>query len=100
MYVVYLVALSAAAESDRSTHSSLGEEFQRLLLLFLLLMFLCACVSELVHDWDRWSSFFLIFTSLMLLEKRLDAKFEGRKDYEDYKARTSVLVPWALLRAA
>ena len=41
-----------------------------------------------------WSTFFLFFTSLMLLEKRLDAKFGGRDDYERYKRRTSVLLLW------
>ena len=46
--------------------------------------------------YSRWSCFFLVFTSLMLLEKRLDARFEGRPDYDAYKARTSVLVPWFL----
>jgi len=43
-----------------------------------------------------WSGFFLIFTSLMLLEKRLNVRFDGQKDYELYKQRTSVLVPWFL----
>eukprot|EP00937_MAST-01D_sp_MAST-1D-sp2_P002572 g2572.t1 len=41
-----------------------------------------------------WSTFFLLFTSLMLLEKRMDAKFGGRPAYERYKRRTSVLVLW------
>lgn len=41
-----------------------------------------------------WSPFFLIFTSLMLLEKRLDKRFGGQPEYERYKAVTSVLVPW------
>ncbi|GMI36809.1 hypothetical protein TrRE_jg6772 [Triparma retinervis] len=41
-----------------------------------------------------WSWFFLVFTSLMLLEKRIDKKFEGRDDYEKYKSTTNVLVPW------
>ena len=41
-----------------------------------------------------WSAFFLLFTSLMLLEKRLDKKFGGMKAYEQYKASTSVLVLW------
>ena len=41
-----------------------------------------------------WSAFFLLFTSLMLLEKRLDKKFGGMKAYEQYKAATSVLVLW------
>ena len=41
-----------------------------------------------------WSAFFLFFTSLMLLEKRLDAKFGGKPAYEQYKRSTSVLIPW------
>ena len=41
-----------------------------------------------------WSWFFLVFTSLMLLEKRIDKKFEGRDDYEKYKSTTNVLIPW------
>ena len=41
-----------------------------------------------------WSAFFLIFTSLMLLEKRLDKRFGGNVDYIAYKRRTSVLIPW------
>ncbi len=43
-----------------------------------------------------WSTAFLLFTSLMLLEKRLDAKFGGKPEYEKYKRATSVLVPWPL----
>ena len=39
-----------------------------------------------------WSAFFLFFTSLMLLEKRLDARFGGQPEYEAYKWRTSVLL--------
>ena len=45
-----------------------------------------------------FSAFFLVFTSLMLLEKRIDAKFGGRPDYERYKMETSVLVPWPPMR--
>lgn len=41
-----------------------------------------------------FSAFFLLFTSLMLLEKRIDAKFGGRADYEKYKLETSVLLLW------
>lgn len=41
-----------------------------------------------------WSVFFLFFTSLMLLEKRLDAKFGGNPAYEKYKLETSVLICW------
>lgn len=41
-----------------------------------------------------WSFFFIVFTSIMLLEKRLDAKFLERPDYKAYKASTSVLMPW------
>ena len=41
-----------------------------------------------------WSSFFLLFTSLMLLEKRLDAKFGGDPAYEQYKQETSVFMLW------
>jgi len=39
-----------------------------------------------------WSFFFLFFTSLMLLEKRADAKWGGNKAYEAYKARTPVFL--------
>ena len=47
-----------------------------------------------------WSGFFLLFTSLMLLEKRIDEKFAldrqfaRRQEYEAYKKRVSVLVLW------
>merc|ERR1712087_173396 len=41
-----------------------------------------------------WSGFFLVFTSLMLLEKRVDAKFAKVPGYDRYKQRTPVLVPW------
>jgi steroid 5-alpha reductase family enzyme len=41
-----------------------------------------------------WSWFFLVFTSLSLLEKRLDKKFGGRPDYEQYKRDTSCLILW------
>ena len=41
-----------------------------------------------------WSFVFLLFTSLMLLEKRADARWGGRPAYEAYKARTPVLVPF------
>ena len=41
-----------------------------------------------------WSGFFLLFTSLMLLEKRIDKKFDRIHAYEAYKKRVSVLVLW------
>jgi len=41
-----------------------------------------------------WSCFFLLFTSLMLLEKRMDAKFGSDPAYLEHKRTTSVLVPW------
>ena len=41
-----------------------------------------------------WSAFFLVFTSLMLLEKRLDQRFGGNAEYERYKRQTSVLLLW------
>ena len=41
-----------------------------------------------------WSGAFLVFTSLMLLEKRIDAKFGGQAEYEEYKRNTSVLFLW------
>ena len=41
-----------------------------------------------------WSAVFLFFTSLMLLEKRADQKWGGQAEYESYKARTPILVPW------
>lgn len=40
-----------------------------------------------------WSFMFLLFTSLMLLEKRSDKKWGGQPDYESYKQRTPVLFP-------
>ena len=40
-----------------------------------------------------WSCVFLIFTSLMLLEKRADLKWGGLKTYEKYKKVTPVLFP-------
>ena len=40
-----------------------------------------------------WSMLFLIFTSLMLLEKRADAKWGGQGPYEEYKKRVPVLFP-------
>jgi protein-S-isoprenylcysteine O-methyltransferase Ste14 len=40
-----------------------------------------------------WSTVFLVFTSMMLLEKRLDNKFEGRPAYSTYKKQTPVLLP-------
>lgn len=49
-----------------------------------------ACVSSV------WSAFFLICTSLVLLEKRLDARFGGQAAYEQYKLSTSVLIPWPI----
>jgi len=30
----------------------------------------------------------------MLLEKKIDSKFEGNPRYEEYKRNTNVLVPW------
>jgi steroid 5-alpha reductase family enzyme len=41
-----------------------------------------------------FSGAFLLFTSLMLLEKRIDAKFGGQPKYEQYKRTTSVLILW------
>jgi steroid 5-alpha reductase family enzyme len=40
-----------------------------------------------------WSLFFLVFTSLMLLEKRADLKWGNLKAYNDYKRNTPVLFP-------
>jgi steroid 5-alpha reductase family enzyme len=40
-----------------------------------------------------WSCVFLVFTSLMLLEKRADQKWGGIKTYENYKTVTPVLFP-------
>jgi steroid 5-alpha reductase family enzyme len=40
-----------------------------------------------------WSFFFLLFTSLMLLEKRADTKWGGQEAYELYKERTPLLMP-------
>jgi steroid 5-alpha reductase family enzyme len=40
-----------------------------------------------------WSFFFLVFTSLMLLEKRADAKWGGVARYQEYKRKTPVLFP-------
>jgi len=47
-----------------------------------------ACITPL------WSFFFLLFTSLMLLEKKADEKWAGEIEYELYKDRTSVLMLW------
>ena len=41
-----------------------------------------------------WSGVFLFFTSLMLLEKRADARWGGQAAYERYKAATPILFPW------
>jgi steroid 5-alpha reductase family enzyme len=47
-----------------------------------------------------WSVFFLVHTSLMLLEKRMDRDFESKKtdkkvkrNYADYKATVPLLIP-------
>ena len=40
-----------------------------------------------------WSFLFLLFTSLMLLEKRSDSKWGQYKAYNAYKAATPVLFP-------
>jgi len=53
---------------------------------------LCSCALAAVSP--LWSVFFLVFTSLMLLEKRADKKWGGQPAYEKYKCTTSVLVPW------
>ena len=41
-----------------------------------------------------WSLFFLVFTSLMLLEKRADTKWGRKLAYEEYKKKTNVLGVW------
>ncbi len=40
-----------------------------------------------------WSFVFLLFTSLMLLEKRADKRWGGQKQYEEYKSTTNVWLP-------
>lgn len=40
-----------------------------------------------------WSFFFLVFTSMMLLEKRADKKWGDDPKYQEYKARTPVWFP-------
>ena len=40
-----------------------------------------------------WSLFFLLFTSLMLLEKRADARWSNLAAYQEYKRRVPVLFP-------
>lgn len=40
-----------------------------------------------------WSACFLFFTSLMLLEKRGDSKWDDNPEYIKYKAKTPVLFP-------
>lgn len=40
-----------------------------------------------------WSAFFLVFTSLMLLEKRADSKWGKDSKYQTYKKATPVLFP-------
>jgi len=61
------------------------------------------CAGAVTDSWAKmalcfvspaWSAFFLFFTSLMLLEKRLDGKFGSDPKYIRYKRATSVLVPW------
>jgi steroid 5-alpha reductase family enzyme len=32
-------------------------------------------------------------TGIPPLEKQMDKKFSGRKDYEEYKANTSIFIP-------
>lgn len=41
-----------------------------------------------------WSFFFLMFTSLMLLEKRADAKWSNNPLYQQYKIQVPVLFPY------
>ena len=43
-----------------------------------------------------WSVFFLFFTSLMLLEKRANAKWGKERDYAEYKQRVPILLPFHL----
>ena len=40
-----------------------------------------------------WSLVFLLFTSLMLLEKRADKKWGRLKRYQEYKKNVPVLFP-------
>lgn len=42
-----------------------------------------------------WSCFFLVFTSLMLLEKRADKRWGGEQAYQAYLRRVPVLFPWS-----
>ena len=48
----------------------------------------CVCLITPV-----WSFVFLLFTSLMLLEKRADAKWGTNPRYREYKATTPVWLP-------
>ena len=45
---------------------------------------LSTCQVALAAVSPLFSGAFLLFTSLMLLEKRIDSKFGGRPDYERY----------------
>lgn len=40
-----------------------------------------------------WSAFFLFFTSLMLLEKRMDKRYRATSGYEQYKGTVPILFP-------
>ena len=40
-----------------------------------------------------WSGFFLFFTSLMLLEKRMNKRYNKVEGYEQYKTRVPILFP-------
>ena len=48
----------------------------------------CVCLVT-----PLWSFVFLLFTSLMLLEKRADQKWGTNTKYLQYKARTPVWLP-------
>ena len=41
-----------------------------------------------------WSMVFLVFTSLMLLEKKADKKWGRQKAYQNYKQNVPVLFPF------
>lgn len=54
---------------------------------------ICASTVLVAAVTPLWSLFFLLFTSLMLLEKKSDNKWQGQAAYESYKERTPVLFP-------
>ena len=59
---------------------------------------LCTCTTHCrhIHYFLHRSFFFLVFTSLMLLEKRAEKKWGKQKKWQIYKRKTPVLCPLRL----